>query len=94
MFYTWDGDDLVLAVRVQPRAAGDGFADVIGNEIKLRITTPPVGGKANRHVIALLAKTFKVARANVSIVKGKTARSKCVRIHRPTVLPGIISPPP
>jgi uncharacterized protein (TIGR00251 family) len=90
MFYQWQDDDLVLNIRVQPRAAHDGFAEPTGEQIKLRITAPPVDGKANRHLVAFLAKMFKVAKADISIVAGETGRNKRVRIHRPTQLPAII----
>lgn len=93
MFYRWQGDDLVLSVRVQPRASADGFAEILGDEIKLRITAPPVDGKANSHVTAFLAKAFKVARTDVCILSGSRTRNKRIRIHCPARLPGIIEPP-
>jgi hypothetical protein len=49
-----------------------------------------VDGKANRHVIGFLAKTFKVAKTDISIIAGETGRNKRVRIHRPRQLPAII----
>ena len=90
MFYQWQDDDLVLNIRVQPRAANNGFAETLGNYIKLRITAPPVDGKANKHLIAFLAKTFKVAKANVSIISGECGRNKRIKIHQPAYLPKII----
>jgi uncharacterized protein (TIGR00251 family) len=90
MFYQWQDDDLVLNIRVQPRAANDAFAELIGEQIKLRITAPPVDGKANRHLIAFLAKTFKVAKTDISIVSGENGRNKRVKIHQPTHLPTVI----
>lgn len=94
MFFQWQGDDLVIDVRVQPRASSDGFAEILGQQIKLRITAPPADGKANRHLIAYLAKTFKVTKADVSIVFGVNARSKRIRIHRPAHVPGIFGADP
>ena len=90
MFYSWQDDDLLLNIRVQPRAANDGFAELMGERIKLRITAPPVDGKANKHLITFLAKTFKVAKTDISIISGETGRNKRVRIHRPVQLPAII----
>ena len=90
MFYQWQDDDLVLNIRVQPRAASDGFAETLGDQIKLRITAVPVDGKANRYLIAFIAKTFKVAKANVSIISGVRGRNKRIKIHRPAHLPAII----
>ena len=94
MFFQWDGDDLLLNIRVQPRASSDGFAERMGDQIKLRITTAPVAGRANRHLVAYLARIFKVAKADVRIIAGETSRNKRLRIHRPRRWPEIISDPP
>ena len=91
MFFQWQGDDLLLDIRVQPRASSDGFAEELGDRIKLRITAPPVDGKANRYLIALLAKTFKVAKNDISIISGETGRNKRIKIRCPAHLPEIIS---
>ena len=90
MFYQWQGDDLVLNVRVQPRAASDAFAEILGDAIKLRITAAPVDGKANRHLIAFLARTFRVAKSNISIVSGENGRNKRIVVRQPRRLPDII----
>ena len=94
MFYEWLGDDLVVNIRVQPRASADGFAEALGERIKVRITAPPVDGRANAHLIAFLAQTFKVAKTNVNIVAGKSGRNKRVRIQRPSRLPEIFGSRP
>jgi len=90
VFFQWQDDDLVLNVRVQPRAASDGFAETLGDRIKLRITAAPVDGKANKHLIAFIAKTFRVAKTDVSIISGETGRNKCIKVHQPARLPDII----
>ena len=90
MFYQWQGDDLLLNIRVQPRAASDGFAEILGDRVKLRITAPPVDGKANKHLVDFLSRTFGVARTRVSIIAGVTGRNKRIRIHHPNRLPAII----
>lgn len=91
--YRWDGDDLVLSLKIQPRASSDGFAGVLGERLKLRITAPPVDGKANAHLQAYLAKCFGVPKSAVVLESGQTGRDKRVRIHRPVRLPEEIPPP-
>jgi uncharacterized protein (TIGR00251 family) len=86
-WFRWDGDDLVLQLRVLPRAASDGFAGVLGDTMKLRITAPPVDGKANAHLATFLGGLFGVARRAVVIEQGVTGRSKRVRVQRPQRLP-------
>jgi uncharacterized protein (TIGR00251 family) len=48
--------------------------------VRCQVAAPAVGGKANRAIINLLAETFNVPRADVSIVAGHTSSSKTVAI--------------
>ena len=82
-----DGDDLILTLRIQPKASRDEVCGAHGDAIKIRITAPPVEGKANAHLIKLLAKLFKVPKGQVTLVSGETGRDKLVRIHAPKAVP-------
>lgn len=90
-WFRWEGEDLVISVRVQPRARRDELADArgdaLGGELKVRITAPPVEGKANEHLIRYLADSFGVPRAGVTLLAGGQSRSKRLRITAPTRLP-------
>lgn len=48
--------------------------------IRCQVAAPAVGGKANRAIIDLLAETFHIPRADVSIIAGHTSSSKTVAI--------------
>ncbi len=85
-WYRWQDQDLLLQLRIQPRASRDGFGEIVDNAIKLRITAPPVDGKANSHLIAWLARQFGVAKSLVSIESGEHSRHKRVRISNPRKL--------
>ncbi|HEX22090.1 MAG TPA: YggU family protein, partial [Chromatiales bacterium] len=82
-FYRWEGDALTLNVRVQPRASRDEIVGPLGDSLKVRITTPPVDGKANTHLIKYLAKTFGVPRTRVTLLGGERGRDKRLRIDAP-----------
>lgn len=86
-WYRWDGEDLLLSLRVQPRASQNAFAEVQESVLRVRITAPPVDGKANAHLETWLARTFKVARSAVTIEQGHSGRNKRVRIHAPQTIP-------
>jgi uncharacterized protein (TIGR00251 family) len=89
-FYRWEGDRLLLSVRVQPRASRDEIVGPHGDkELKVRITAPPVDGKANAHLIRFLAKAFGVPRSRVTLVGGESSRSKHLAIDSPTTLPAL-----
>ena len=87
-WYQWQGDTLLLSVRLQPRASCDEIIGPHGAEsLKVRITAPPVDGKANRHLIQFLAKAFGVAKGQISLVSGATGRDKRLAIIAPARLP-------
>lgn len=90
MYYYWEEEDLHLFVRVQPKASKDEFSEVMGDRIKLRITAPPVDGKANKHLIKYLSKVFKVAKSQITIKAGETGRNKHLLIINPQCLPEIV----
>jgi len=88
----WDGEDLLLNVYLQPRASRDEIIGAHGDALKIRITAPPVDGQANAHLVRFLAKTFGVARSQIQLVSGETARTKQLRINAPARLPAAIEP--
>lgn len=74
-----------LSVRLTPgggRDAIDGWERGPGGEIlvKARVSAPPEGGKANKSLIALLAKALRVPKTSIEIVSGETSRNKNLRI--------------
>ena len=69
-----------LDVRVQPRAKRNRVEAIERGRLKIYVTAPPEGGKANEAVIALLAKTLGVSKSSVRIVRGHTARDKRLRV--------------
>ncbi|MEX6501913.1 DUF167 family protein [Pseudomonas zhanjiangensis] len=86
-FYRWDGEDLVLACHLQPKASRDEFAGLHGERLKIRLSAPPVDGKANAQLLAFLAAEFAVSKHQVSLESGQQSRQKRVRIKRPARLP-------
>lgn len=82
-----DNDDLLLRLVLQPKASRDQFVGLLGEELKIAITAPPVDGKANKHLIKYLSKEFKVAKGAVIIEKGLLNRHKLVRIKNPKQIP-------
>lgn len=86
-FYRWDGEDLILECHLQPKASRDEFAGLHGERLKIRLTVPPVDGKANAHLLAFLASAFAVSKSQVSLESGQQSRQKRVRIKQPRQLP-------
>jgi uncharacterized protein (TIGR00251 family) len=88
-FYRWDGEDLILDCHLQPKASKDEFAGLQAERLKIRLTAPPVDGKANAQLQAFLAKAFGVAKSQVSLESGTLNRHKRLRIRAPQILPPI-----
>ena len=77
---TADGG-LLLRLHVQPRAAHNQVAGLQGEALKLRLTSPPVDGKANKAVLATLARLLDLPKSCLSLRSGLQSRTKTVRIE-------------
>jgi uncharacterized protein len=69
-----------LFVKVQPRASRNEFGEIAGDELKLKVTAPPVDAAANEAVVKMLAEVFGCARGAVQITRGQTSRHKTIFI--------------
>lgn len=85
--YSWQGEDLILHCHLQPKASSDEIVGVHGDRLKIRITAPPIDGKANEHIIKWFSKLFKVPKNNIEILQGELGRQKTLRICSPKMLP-------
>lgn len=79
-FLTTVNDDLVLSVYIQPRASANQICGIQGEELKIRLTSPPVDGAANKLCREFIAELFNVPKSAVKIVFGETSRHKRLRI--------------
>ena len=82
-----DGADLILDVRVQPRATRSEIAGLHGERLRIRLQAPPVDGKANAALVEFVAGLFAIPRARVTIEHGLTGRDKRLRLQGVSSLP-------
>ena len=68
----------LLSVKVQPRSSKNQVGAVLGAQLKISITAPPVDGEANAALVRFLAETLGCPRGAVQIVKGETSRNKSI----------------
>ena len=71
---------LLISVRVVPRAHHEDIARE-GEGLRVRVTAPPVEGAANDAVIALLARSLKLPKGSVALVRGASARTKTIAVQ-------------
>ena len=77
---TADGDGVILRLHIQPGAKKTEVACEHGEALKIRLSAPPVDGKANACLIEFLAKQLGVAKSAVELLSGDTSRAKRVRV--------------
>lgn len=83
----WEGETLILEVRVQPRASRDEVTGVHGGRLRIRLTAPPVDGAANEGLRRLLAKELGVPGSRVRLLAGGRGREKRVGVQAPARQP-------
>jgi uncharacterized protein (TIGR00251 family) len=70
----------LLAIKVIPRASKNEIGEPLGNELKIKVTAPPVDSAANRAVIEFLADALNTSKSNITLIRGETARHKTILI--------------
>jgi uncharacterized protein (TIGR00251 family) len=72
---------VLVAVRVTPRSGRDAIDGVDeAGALRLRVTAPPAAGAANQAAVRLVAGTLRLPRGAVTVVRGRAARSKRLRV--------------
>ena len=71
-------------LKVVTRSSQNKIVEMADGSYKVWVTVAPEKGKANQAVIKLLSKYFKVAKSQIEIVGGKTAREKIVDVDLDT----------
>lgn len=75
-----DAGSCLLHIKAVPGARRDEIAGVLGERLKVRVSAPPEGGRANKAICALVAERLGVRAAMVSVLRGQTSAEKTLRI--------------
>lgn len=67
-------------VNVKPNSQKQRVEEAADGSLTVHLTSPPVDGKANKELIKLLAKTFKVPQSHIRIRSGLASKTKWVEI--------------
>jgi len=79
------GEGVTIDLVVQPRASKNEVVGLQGEELKVRLTSPPVEGAANRLCCEFFAKKLKVAKRDVELLAGEKSRHKRLLIRGVTL---------
>lgn len=72
-------DGLIIRIKIVPNSCKNAI--VFENEgIKIKITAQPIENKANKALIDFLSKNLKIAKSNISILKGELNKEKTLFI--------------
>jgi uncharacterized protein (TIGR00251 family) len=71
----------LLSIKLQPRASANEVGTPLGDELRIKVTAPPVDSAANEALVRLLADTLNCPRSKVELVRGQTSRHKVVKLH-------------
>ena len=71
--------DLTIKIYLQPKASKNQIVGPYRDGIKVRVTAPPVGGKANEALLRFLATSLDLSPSQVEILKGHHSREKVLR---------------
>ena len=72
---------LTIKIKVEPRSSKSGVVGPYGDALKVKLTSPPVEGKANKELIEVLAKAFGIAKKDVEIISGQSSKNKIVKLR-------------
>jgi len=73
-------EGVVFSIRVIPRSSRSEIAGIQDDALKLKITSPPVEGKANEACIRVLSDLLGVRKSQITIVSGHKSRNKRIAV--------------
>jgi uncharacterized protein (TIGR00251 family) len=75
-----NADSISFRVRVQPRVSRDAIEGGHAGALKVRLTAPPLEGRANESLRRLLAGRLNVPLSAVRIISGENSRNKRIAV--------------
>jgi uncharacterized protein (TIGR00251 family) len=74
-------NSLNIQVQIQPGSSKDQIIGLHNGRLKIKISAPPVDGKANQNLIEFIAKALGVSKSKIEIVKGRTSKLKTLKFQ-------------
>jgi uncharacterized protein len=72
--------DQTIKIYLQPKASKNEIVGPYRDGIKVRVTAPPVEGKANEELLRFLAKEWAISLSRIKMIRGYHSREKTLRI--------------
>jgi len=72
---------MLIKIHVLPRSSRSEVAGEMANgDLKVKLTSAPVDGKANEELITVLAKHYGTNKNNITIKRGNKGKNKLIEI--------------
>lgn len=69
-----------IDLKVITRAKKEGVEKIGVDSYRIKVSTPPEKGRANKRIVELISKEFGIKKSSVRIVSGETSNKKIVEI--------------
>ncbi|KTC81850.1 DUF167 domain-containing protein [Legionella cincinnatiensis] len=90
MWYKREAEHLILHLYVQPGAKKTEIVGIHEGELKIRLNTPPIEGRANKELLKYVAQILKVPLSQVVLKRGDKSRHKVLLVKNSLVDPNVL----
>jgi uncharacterized protein (TIGR00251 family) len=69
-------DGIILRVKVTPNSSRNALVSGQGDHLSVKLTSPPVEGKANKQLLKFIGKKLGVPPSSIIVLRGHSSREK------------------
>jgi uncharacterized protein len=80
-YLKYHSEGTLLSIKAQPRASKNEFGGILGSELKVKVTAPPVDSAANSAILEFIAEALDCPKSSVVLVRGETSRNKLLLVR-------------
>jgi uncharacterized protein (TIGR00251 family) len=74
-------DRVRISVRAKPRSSKAGVEGMKEGALVVRVTAPPIDGKANDEIVEVLAKHFGLKKSDIAWISGERSKNKILELR-------------
>jgi uncharacterized protein (TIGR00251 family) len=76
-------------VKIEPRSSRRGICGLVGDAVKIKVHSPPVGGAANEELMEILSEELRIKKTAIKIIRGHASKNKIIEIEGMDSIPDI-----
>lgn len=86
-WYKINPDNTLIRLYIQPGAKQNEIVGLIQDELKIKLASSAIDGRANKSLTKLLSELLKVPKSTIRIKSGEKSRHKCIEINSKNINP-------